>query len=443
MTGQMVKEIMCGARARIAAVMLALCGAPFAAQGSEFACFGLMNSATIPSVEGSGGMFYLTSPDLMMSHEITRENAEDLARLSDALAAQGTTLIYVPTPTKALGQPQNLPWSALDLGYDADIAATVYDKNIERLRRHRVRAFNARHVLARAAAEAPVYYGPDPRLNLHGMRVLAQAVAKGITESLSYASLPKSVFLTGVSGKVPMHSDMRLDLQEHCQKDLPVLVRDQVLMRQGSAPQDLFSGANPMQVAVVSSATLGEGAQGFTHHLQEATGLSVGQYSLATGGSLAAMTAYLTSPQFQENRPAFLIWEQPVWQNPGEFGDQPMQELITAAGPRCEVPLPLQYNKERKLYQADLSRLDQAKPYTLYFDNDGVQAWAARFIFTDKAKQVRARTIYRSQDQVLAGRFYMPMSGSWPDGASHVDIQLGGSYGRSPTLTACLKKEAS
>ena len=72
-----------------------------------------------------------------------------------------------------------------------------------------------------------------------------------------------------------------------------------------------------------------------------------------------------------------------------------------------------------------------------------VQAWAARFIFTDKAKQVRARTIYRSQDQVLAGRFYMPMSGSWPDGASHVDIQLGGSYGRSPTLTACLKKEAS
>ncbi|TLP68014.1 hypothetical protein FEE96_05710 [Parasedimentitalea maritima] len=443
MTGNMVNFFKCNARVQCAALLLSLFGAPLAAQSSEYACSGLMNSGTSPSVEGSQGMFYSVSPDLMMSHEITEEIAQDLAELSDILAAQGTTLIYLATPTKALGQPQNLPWAAVDLGYDIDIAATVYDENIQRLNHYGVAAPNVRHILARAAMDAPVFFGPDPRLNSHGVRTMVRAAAEMVAGSPGYAALPQTAFRSGLSGKAAMHSDRRLDLQEHCEKDLPGLIFDQVLMRQGAAPQDLFNSVAPIEVAVVSSEMTGGSTLGFAHHLQEATGLSAGHYSLAKGGSLAAMTAYLTSQQFQANRPSFLIWEQPIWKNSGEFGEQPLRELITAAGPSCEIVLPLRFDKGRKVFQADLSGLDPAKHHTLFFDNDGVQVQAARFIFAARNKSVRARTVYRTPDQVLTGRFYMPVSGLWPEGASHVDVQLGGgSFGPAASLTACQQEEA-
>jgi len=443
MTGNIVRFFKHSAKAQFVALLVACYGVPLAAQSSEYACSGLLHSGTIPSVEGPQGMFYRTSPDLMMSHEITKEIAQDLAKLSDTLAARGTTLIYVATPTKALGQPQTLPWAAADLGYDIDIAATVYDENIQRLNHYGVLAPNIRHELARAALDAPVFFGPDPRMNSHGVRTLARAAAAVITSAPGYATMPQTVFHAGHSGQATTHSDMRLDLQEHCDKDLPRLIFDQVLMRQGAAPQDLFSATSPIKIAVISSEVTGGAKLGFAHHLQEATGLSTGHYSLVKGGALAAMTAYLTSQQFQDNRPSFLLWEQPIWQNIAEFGEQPLQELIAAAGPRCEIALPLNFDQVRNLFRADLSGLDQTRPHTLFFDNDGVQSQAARFIFAAQTKSVRARTVYRADDQVLTGRFYMPMSGLWPEGAVHVDIQLGGPFGPAPSITACQQEEAN
>lgn len=441
MANNKIRDFKRRVQAPFAALLLTLCAAaPLAAQSSEFACSGLMQSGTIPSVEGTQGMFYRTVPDLMMSHEITVQSARDLAHLSDMLAAQGTTLIYVPVPTKALGQPQNLPWAATDLGYDIDIAATVYDADVQRLTELGVQTANARHVLAQAAQEAPVFFGPDPRLTPHGIRTLAQVVAQDITGAPSYATLPKTRFKAGLGTKTALLSNMRLDLQEHCEKDLPVLSVDQVIMTQGPEPQDLFSGQN-VQIAVISSAIIGPPELGFAHHLQEQTNLKVGHYSLPKGGSLAAMSAYITSQEFQNNRPAFLVWNQPIWQNLGLFGDQPMQELIAAAGTACDITLPLQFDKDRNLYQADLSSLDHTRPHTLFFDSGVAGTGAVRFSFASQGQDVRSRTIYRAPDQVLTGRFYMPMSGLWPEGADHVDIKLGGALGKTPGLYACQQEE--
>ncbi len=223
-------------------------------------------------------------------------------------------------------------------------------------------------------------------------------------------------------------------------------------MSEGSEPQSLFEVPD-VQIAVISSAISGTSVLGYAHYLQALTGLQAGHYSLSKGGSLAAMSAYVTSREFQENRPAFLVWTLPIWENIARFGDQPMQELITAAGPTCETVLPMAYDKDRNLYQADLSGLDQSQPHTLFLDsdndNDSVSraaegAGAARFTFTSQSGAIRTRTIYRAADQVLTGRFYMPMSGLWPEGADRVDIQLGGLRGKAaPRLRACQHEESN
>jgi alginate biosynthesis protein AlgX len=50
---------------------------------------------------------------------------------------------------------------------------------------------------------------------------------------------------------------------------------------------------------------------------------------------------------------------------------------------------------------------------------------------------MRAKSVYRHPDQVKTGRFYMPMSGLWPEGAQAVDIVLDVPFAGSARVTAC------
>jgi len=50
---------------------------------------------------------------------------------------------------------------------------------------------------------------------------------------------------------------------------------------------------------------------------------------------------------------------------------------------------------------------------------------------------VRTKFIHRHPDQVKTGRFYMPLSGLWPEGVQTADIVLDVPYGADPRVTAC------
>ena len=85
---------------------------------SAFGCKHLEDNPTLPAVEGKDGFFFRIFADLRMQHPFTDEVTTMMGQLSDALKAHGTTLLYVPIPTKSVTLPTFLPEEATMFGFD-------------------------------------------------------------------------------------------------------------------------------------------------------------------------------------------------------------------------------------------------------------------------------------------------------------------------------------
>ncbi|RVT85739.1 hypothetical protein DXV76_08300 [Rhodobacteraceae bacterium CCMM004] len=424
-----------------AAALAAWAAGPAAAQ-SVYGCADLAGQHHTPAIEGREGTFFRIAPDLHMHHPFSDPTILKLAELSQALALQGTTLVYMPVPTKALAMPGHLPGVAVDFGYDADLAATVYTEGLRKLREAGVVAVDARRAMLEASAADPAFFKADYRWTARGAQLAALAVAHALRDEPSFADLPKGAFSTTPMQPATLDSPTRQRLQQRCQLTLPpvetmTFATSKVQAAQLVRGTSIFSvQARLPLMAVVGTEFTGEEATNFPGFLSEATGLDVVRYAVPGGGAFGAISSYLTSAAFQEQRPAILVWENPIWHSLARFGDQPMAELIAAAGNTCRVPLRLQASPAPDTVRADLSGLDPALDYTIYVDS-GAEARAARFTFANADGATRTRVIERSDGQVATGRFYMPTTGLWDAGAVRLDIAFDTSVGVTPRVTAC------
>lgn len=429
-------------RLTLIACIAALLALPAAAQ-SLYGCSNLSGRISMPSVEGSHGVFYRIDPDLHMFHPFSDESIAGLAELSQALAALGTTLIYVPLPTKSMAMPDQLPQAARDLGFDLTIATTVQDELLRRLADSGVLTVNLRAPL-RTAPEAPQsFFAADDRMTPAGARRAAAALAEVIAATPGFDALPKGRFETRSTGTTIIPSDMYNILQRHCAVTLPPVQTEifaTTRFQAGAVQSDntIFgAGTANTRIALLGTEYTGGAMANLSGFLAETTGLDVIEYAVDGGGSYAAMSSYLTSRAFAEARPAYLIWANPVFNNLAQFGDQPMRELIAAAGASCGVTLPLATGFESNSISADLRSLAPGQSYTLFVDADGAQATAARFDFTGADGLVTSQYITRFPTQVPTGRFYMPMTGLGPAGAQTVRIDLDVPFGINARVAAC------
>ena len=123
-----------------ALILAALCGQTAMAQSSAYGCGGLDTATALPSVEGLDGVFFRVLADLRMRHPMEDAVMQQMGALSEALAAGGTTLIYVTVPTKSQAMPQFLPPIAADYAFDSATATLVYSDIVTRLAAHGVLA---------------------------------------------------------------------------------------------------------------------------------------------------------------------------------------------------------------------------------------------------------------------------------------------------------------
>jgi alginate biosynthesis protein AlgX len=292
-------------------------------------------------------------------------------------------------------------------------------------------------------ADGPSFFPTDYRMTSSGAAREAKAIGDVIVAASGYADMPKGRFDTSPAGKIVIDSAMRSVLQRHCLLPLPLAETDAYSSNRvqgGGVAKDnsLFgSTGNGARVAIVGTEVDGDPIANLAGFVAKATGLETSQYAVAGGGGFAAISTYLTSSAFQDARPAFLIWTNPINENLASFGDQPFAELIAAAGDNCRVPLPVMVNLQANSVVADLSSLDAGQAYTLFVDASGAPASQAQFDFTASNGLIRTKSIFRSKDQVKTGRFYMPMTSLWPDGAQSVEITLDVPLGNAPRVLAC------
>lgn len=422
-----------GALRSVAAFALACLFVPSGADAtSVYGCENLENAGAWASIEGRDGTFFRVKPDLYNYHPMTDLAIQSVVDLSNSLSERGTELILAPVPTKAVAMPHLVDHDADLFGYDGDIATTVYLDNLRRMTEAGLRV--AEPYAAMAMSEQRPFFTTDPKLTAVGGRIMANAIGEVVAKTDAYSGFARHQFATEKTGQSAIFSPMRMALQQHCALSLPQAETEIYTTRLEQAAPSETAGL----VALVGTEYSNLPDTNFAGFLAEAVGLDVIQYSLPGGGAFGAISTYLTSREFQEQRPDYLVWEFPVYENLGAHGLQPMEELIAAAHGTCPVELDTQKTTGTDTRaEASLDQVDFARHRALLLDVGPVAAGVARFAFKTSDGLLRTRVINRHPDQVPTGRFFVPLSGLWPDGAATVDITVDAPLDTAPRLYAC------
>lgn len=430
-------------------ILAALIAPAAQAETSSYGCSALDTTSSLPSVEGLNGYFYRVLADLRMRHPMEDAVMKQMAALSEALATSGTTLIYVAVPTKSQAMPQFLPPLAADYAYDSATATLVYEDIVGRLSAHGVLAPNILQDMLTAPADTPPFFQADFHWTSDGARMAARVIGEMIKAQPTYADLSPSQYKTTELAPTAAFSTMRRTLQGLCIDELPRVeaVVHKTELADGPAADitDIFAGDDQAVQAVLVGTSFSDSALGnFGGFLSESSGLDVVNYAVTGGNQFGAMTSYLTSRDFAENPPHFLIWENPIYSNLAQFGPEPLDELIAAAGQTCTTPLPATPTGANSL-TADLTGVTIAKHDAILADlgTDGPRE--ATFTLATVSGVTRNALMQRTDRMLASGRFFKPMDNFWHPDLKTLTVTFDRPVKDTSTLILChsSRKDAS
>lgn len=404
-----------------AATAAMLAAAPALAAESAFGCKHLADNPTLPSVEGKDGFFYRVFADLRMQHPFTEDTTTQMGKLAEALKAHGTTLVYVPIPTKSVTLPDFLPEEAALFGFDEKVAAAVYEDQIARLKEKGVLAVDLLSALRTSDGSDPPFFRSDFHWTSRGAETAAEAIG-GLLKSLpEYADVTPVEFETVPRGTELAVSGMRRTLQAYCELSLPPVVSiayetlevastDAALDIFGDSSGDGIEGGPSDEIALVGTSFSDALVPNFAGFLSQYASLPVSNFAITGGNQFGAITSYLTSREFQAERPKFLVWENPIYNNLAQFGTGSMTELIAAARNDCEpvAGTPV-IDRAKGLIEADLSDTPIAPQQVLLADagDNGSRDIVLKFESLDG--RTFTREVHRGDRFRGTGRFYIPL----------------------------------
>lgn len=426
----------------LAFALAALCGPAAFADPSAYGCSSLDQAPALSSIEGQEGVFYRVFADLRMRHPMEDAVMAQMAELSRVLAENGTTLIYAAVPTKGQAMPQFLPPLAADHAFDRDVAALVYDDIIDRLNAQGVLAPNLLSALAAAAPGELAFFLTDFHWTPVGSRLAARAIGEVMKAQAFYADLPVAEFVTTPTEPTTAFSTMRRTLQAFCVDELPRVATEgfktEVVSAAVAGASDIFAtDGEAVQIALVGTSFSDSPVGAFAGYLSEYSGLDVVNYAVTGGNQFGAMTSYLTSRDFAQNRPRFLVWENPIYSNLAQYGPDPMAEMIAAAGQICSLSLPVLMSGANSL-TADLSGQDIGQDDVILADLGTGGPRRAVFRLETASGVTRLALMQRTDRMEASGRFYKPLGSIWHPDLTSLTVTFDRPVSGRSTLSLCL-----
>jgi alginate biosynthesis protein AlgX len=392
---------------------------------SLFACSQIENSPILPTVESDDAVFFRTQSDLRMAHPMKDAVVDQLARLSQALERNGTILIYATIPSKSQGMPDALPEQVAGMGYDPSISQAAYHDIITRLNAKGILAPDLMTALQQGGTPERPFQATDFHWTSSGALLAARAIGAAIRAHPTYADLTPGTYVSTPLEPVDAFSTMRRILQGNCIGALPkveTLAWETVRQDNPNEPLDLglaptpdtdtldifADGTEPLQVVLVGTSFSDNDVDNFAGFLSEYSGLEVVNHAISGGNQFGAITSYLTSTDYPADRPRFLIWENPVYNNLGRYGFAPLEELIAAANNDCEHPLPLHRQGESLI--ADLTGLTLHPGDAIRADFGTEGPRSVRFSLTGTNGVTRSALIKREDRLRPTGRFFLGLT---------------------------------
>ena len=426
----------------IASVVMAA-GSAAGAAPSHFGCKGLETAKPMATLEGKDGVFFRLNLDMRMNHPLSQQTAAMIGRISDALAEKGTTLIYIPVPTKSLAMPDNLPDSVADYGFDLQIAETAYQDFLDNLSAHGVTAIDS--VKAMRGVDGDAFLATDFHWSPEGSRSVARAAAAVIRDSDGYGDIEKTNYVN-IEGETHLRfSEMRNRIQAYCRESVPrveIPHYETSATSQADVSGGIFAAdsAGP-PIALTGTSMSAEEDFNFAGFLAEASGAAVADYAITGGNQFGGITSYLLSEDFHNTKPAYVIWENPIYNNVGEFGETPLRELMAAATQNCE-PVKTS-NPSPGTLVADLNPETLPEHAYVRVDTGAPTGRQAQFHFISDDGLDVAATITRPVRYDATRWFYQYAEPLWSANLAQVRVDLDQPAEAGATLAICTTKETS
>jgi alginate biosynthesis protein AlgX len=420
--------------------------APALAQSeSAFGCARLNEATPTPYIEGKNGVFFRLNLDLRLRHTVTEGSLELMARLSEALADRGTTLIYVPVPSKGLAMPQSLPDQAAAYGFDHDVAAGVYEDTVARLRELGVVTVDALTPLLNLEEGQLAFISTDHHWSSAGSRAVAAEVARAIAEVPGYADLEKVTTETRSLGVQEIPSPVRREIQAMCRDTIPSSSTEafatEVTASAGGGGGIFAAEEGGPAIALVGTSMSRTPAFNFAGFLAEEAKLDVVNYAVIGGNQYGAIVSYLMSDEFLSAPPKYLVWENPIYNNLGEFGELPMRELVAAAIDDC-VPMEAHRTDDRTLLAEVPGGEIPADTY-IRADAGNARGRAIEIGFVTQEGLRIAASIERTQRLEPTRLFYQYMEPFWEPHISTVEVQFDRAVSDDASLAICKDQETA
>jgi alginate biosynthesis protein AlgX len=404
---------------------------PHAAQAqSGFECSAYEFSSALPSVEGKDGVFFRTFADLRLQHPMDQRTIALLGRLTKALAENGTTLVYVTIPAKSQAMANYLPVHAADYGFDPEMAELIYTDIVTRMAEVDIVAPDIMSALQSVQGEERAFFGADFHWTSGGARSAAMAIADAIKAHPSYADVIPATFESKPIGKQVAFSGMRRTLQGFCVNALPpteTMVFKTSPVANAAADVgalDIFAGSGTAMPAVLVGTSFSDSSiNNFVGFLSEYTGLDIVNYAITGGNQFGAMTSYLTSDEFRDARPRFLIWENPIYNNLAQYGSAPLEELIAAAGTSCAQSL-VATKVDDYTVSASLAGLKVNPDDAIFADFGAEGARTASFELQTTDGITRKSKIERGERLRGTGNFYLGLSPFRHAGFTEISVRF-------------------
>ncbi|WP_309667315.1 alginate O-acetyltransferase AlgX-related protein [Tabrizicola sp.] len=435
-------------------------GAALAQTPSQFGC-SLLENASVAAIEGSDGVFYRIQSDLRLQHPMDDIIVQRLAELSRVLAEGGTTLIYANVPTKGQAMPAYLPPDAVDYGYDKTMMEANYLDVVTRLNAAGVPAPDLMTAMKSAPEGEQVFFRADFHWTPEGARLAAKAIGETIRALPAYSDVTPVTFKTREVGKAIAFSGLRRELQGFCLNAMPMAeattfetarstegpVNDasDIFADGGetAAPTDtggtvdIFgTGAAEATLALVGTSFSDSEINNFSGFLSEYSGIEVVNYAITGGNQFGSITSYLTSPEFAAERPTFLVWENPIYNSLAQFGSTPLDELIIAAGPPCDIPVGAKPSGPQTLragFEAGSLKANDA----LLFDLGTIGARRVTVTLETATGIKRTVRIERGERLRATGRFYLRLTPYWLPDLTRVAVEFDRPLGDQSTIMLC------
>lgn len=285
--------------------------------------------------QGKDGWFFRENTDFKEDFFLSDETARYLSRMKEALAARGTSLVFVPLPVRAMvADTYLLDSEEVQKNFDTKRAHRAYAQYVADLRQKAgltvVDVLESDKKLA-----ADYFFKRDIHWTTEGARFTAEKIGEAIKTLPDYKKITPSTYETTAQGAKDMKGKIFLELLRLCTSQIPAEKVPVFETRLKATGADALFGSDQASSALIGTSFSEMDILNFDGFLSQYTGLPIANYAIGAGELFIAMISYVNSPGFKDNPPPFLFWETPGHYNINLNSASFFRQIIPAVKGDC------------------------------------------------------------------------------------------------------------